>query len=179
MVMVTSPRRSGVGVIVSERSPPDPPRVMFAFGTSAGSDDDAASLRPFRWGTFETPPQVNPLVVAPVRGTESASGQYISVIDKDQPQTDLVMDFVMFWLSAPGYQTSVDGAAAANQFIPAGRIMVRGVQIPGHLAELFEIEDVVGAVDDQGIRRQEPHELVNVSVDGQRFKEKARKKAFK
>ncbi len=73
-----------------------------------------------------------------MRGTESASGQYISIIDKNQPQTDLVMDFVMFWLSGPGYQIFVDGAAAAHQFVPAGKIMVRDVRIPGRLVELFD-----------------------------------------
>lgn len=101
-------------------------------------------LKPFRWGIFDTPPQVDPLVVGPVRSIESASGEYVSVIHKNQAQTDMVVDFVMFWLSAPGYQAHVDGQVAADEFIPTGKIMVRNVRIPERFEAMLADVTMIG-----------------------------------
>lgn len=97
----------------------------------------AGELRPFRWGTFNTPPQTNPLVTSPIRSVESCAGEYIGIIDKNQPQTDMVLDFVMFWLSPEGYQAFVDGQAAAGQFLPYGRPVIKGVKFPPEFERLF------------------------------------------
>ena len=117
---------------------------MSELGDPSANGAAGAGLEPFRWGVFDPPPQVNPLVMAPVRSIESSSGEYISVIDKNQPQTDMVLDFVMFWLSAPGYQAYVDGQVEANEFIPTGKIMVRDVRMPEKFERLFAGVNMVG-----------------------------------
>ena len=93
-------------------------------------DDDLAGAGGFKWGTFDTPPQVNAWVKAPVRSVESSSGEYVGIISKNQPQTDRVIDFLHFWLSPVGYQTYVDGQLATGCFQPAGMIMVHHVSLP-------------------------------------------------
>ncbi|MBP1988598.1 ABC-type glycerol-3-phosphate transport system substrate-binding protein [Paenibacillus eucommiae] len=98
---------------------------------------DSGALKPFEWGTFENPPMVGSLVQGPVRSVESATGEYISIVDKNQEQSDMVLDFVMFWLSKPGYQAWVDGQVKANKFIPGGPIMIKGVEVPEDIKELF------------------------------------------
>lgn len=110
----------------------------------AAAGDAEGLLQPFRWGTFDTPPQDNPLVVGPVRSVESAAGPYISIIDKSQPQTDLAIDFVMFWLSPIGYQAFVDGQVAEGTFSPSGKIMIRGVRMPRRYEQLFAQVKMIG-----------------------------------
>ncbi|MHA1565341.1 MAG: ABC transporter substrate-binding protein [Alphaproteobacteria bacterium] len=102
------------------------------------------ALKPFRWGTFDTPPQTNSLVLAPIRSVESSAGPYVGVADKNQKQTDLVMDFVMFWLSPPGYQAFVDGAVEADYFNPAGRVMIRDVRIPPRYEKMLSQFKMIG-----------------------------------
>lgn len=93
-------------------------------------DNDLAGAGGFKWGTFDTPPQVNPWVKAPARSVESSSGEYLGIISKNQPQTDRVIDFLHFWLSPAGYQTYVDGQLATGRFQPSGMIMVHHVNLP-------------------------------------------------
>ena len=106
--------------------------------------DGRRPLNAFEWGAFDPPSQVNPLVAAPARSIESSAGEYVSIIDKNQPQTDMVVDFVMFWLSAPGYQAFVDGQVGANEFVPTGKIMVRNVRIPERFERLIGRVKMVG-----------------------------------
>ncbi len=101
-------------------------------------DDDLAGAGRFRWGTFDPPSQVNALVQAPARGIESASGEYIGIIRKDQAQTDRVMDFLHFWFSPAGYQPYLDGQVASGRFRPSGRVMVRNVTLPRRFTAPFE-----------------------------------------
>lgn len=94
----------------------------------------------FRWSTFDPPSQTNEMVAAPARSIESASGQYISIVDKNQPRTDRALDFVMFWLSPEGYQAFVDGQVKAGEFSPAGKIMIKGIKVPDEFHQLEKIE---------------------------------------
>jgi len=126
----------------------------------------ARKLKPFRWGFFDTPPQTNPLVVGAIRSIESASGEYVSIIHKNQPQTDMVIDFVMFWLSAPGYQTFVDAQVAADEFRPAGKIMVRGVRIPERYKALDEVDMIGNAENSTNILFLLPPAGSRLSQDG-------------
>lgn len=105
---------------------------------------DTSSLKPFNWGTFENPPMTGDLVQGPVRSVESATGEYVSIIEKNQEQTDMVLDFVMFWLSQPGYQAWVDGMVAANEFNPGGPVMVRNVTVPAEIEEMFKGVNMLG-----------------------------------
>jgi raffinose/stachyose/melibiose transport system substrate-binding protein len=100
-------------------------------------DDDVAGAAHFRWGTFDTPSQVNALVKAPARSVESALGEYISIIHKNQARTEQVLDFVHFWLSPAGYQVFVDGQIKAGSFRPSGPVMVRGVELPARYRNRF------------------------------------------
>lgn len=96
--------------------------------------EDASGLKAFEWGTFENPPMTGGLVKAPVRSVESASGVYGSVINKDAEQTAMAVDFLMFWLSAPGHQAYINGALASPAgYSPAGPIKVSGVTLPANL----------------------------------------------
>ena len=100
-------------------------------------DADVAGAAGFRWSAFDTPSQVNALVKAPARSVESAGGEYISIIHRDQARTDRVLDFVDFWFSPAGYQVFVDGQIAAGTFRPSGPVMVRGVKLPPRYRERF------------------------------------------
>ncbi len=100
-------------------------------------DADMAGPGAFPWGAFDTPSQVNALVKAPARAVESSGGEYISIVNKNQPRTDRVLDFVDFWFSPAGYQAFVDGQIAAGNFQPSGPIMVRGVTLPPAYRDRF------------------------------------------
>ena len=100
-------------------------------------DRDLTGSSRFRWGTFDTPPQVNLLVHGPIRSVESAAGEYVSIIHKNQLQTDRVLDFVQFWLSPAGYQIYVNGQVASGNFQPSGLVMVRDVVLPRRFESSF------------------------------------------
>lgn len=104
-----------------------------------------ASVQPFEWDVFEFPPMVSPLARADVRPTEIVGGTSICAVDKDPAHTEMVMDFLMFWLSKPGFTVFTQGQAEAGELRPAGPTLVAGVQYPK------EIEDAFARVEQQGI----------------------------
>ncbi|MCL5997187.1 MAG: extracellular solute-binding protein [Chloroflexi bacterium] len=88
-------------------------------------------LQPFNWNTFENPAMTGPLVKYDVRSVESATGIYTSIVDKNPEQTELALDFLMFWTSKPGYQAWVDGWLQSPQgYSPGGPVMVHDVVLP-------------------------------------------------
>jgi ABC-type glycerol-3-phosphate transport system substrate-binding protein len=99
--------------------------------------EEKTQIRPFAWGTFENPPMEGPLVKSPVRSAESATGEYISIIEKDQRQLDIALDFVMFWLSKAGYKPYLDGYIKSGRFRPGGPLAVKGVEDPPEIQKLF------------------------------------------
>lgn len=98
---------------------------------------EPGTVSTFKWGTFENPAMEGALIKSVPRSVESATGEYISVIEKDQAQTDLSMDFVMFWLSADGYQAYLDAEWKVAGFSPGGPLQVRGVTVPEKESSLF------------------------------------------
>ena len=113
---------------------------------------DTTKLQPFNWGTFENPAMTGPLVKFPnVRSIESATGVYATVVDKSAEQTEMVVDFLMFWFSQPGYQTYVDGdltdPTTPGGYSPAGPVMVQGVQIPEEYQKLMDNVQMMGNVE--------------------------------
>jgi hypothetical protein len=68
---------------------------------------------------------------------ESASGEYAGIVSKTQPQTNLAVDFLMFWFSKPGYQPYLAADARSSQFVAAGPLEVRGVEYPPQYQRLF------------------------------------------
>ena len=99
---------------------------------------EKAQLKPFDWGFFENPTMEGQLVKSPVRSVESATGEYISIVEKDQKQTDMALDFVMFWLSRTGYKPYLDGYVKSGKFRPSGPLMVKGVEDPGEIQTMFK-----------------------------------------
>jgi len=102
------------------------------------------TLQPFEWGTFENPPMRGRYIKGPVRSIESATGEYVSIIDKNPQQTEMVLDFVMFWLSPAGYQAYIDGYIKSGRFTPGGPIMVRGIKLPKEYEAMFKDIKMLG-----------------------------------
>jgi ABC-type glycerol-3-phosphate transport system substrate-binding protein len=99
---------------------------------------EPGSIKTFTWSTFENPPMESELVKSPVRSVESSSGEYLSIVEKSQEQTELVVDFLLFWTSPPGYQPYLDALASApTGFSPAGPLQIRGAEDPPEIEELF------------------------------------------
>ncbi|GCE29502.1 hypothetical protein KDA_49860 [Dictyobacter alpinus] len=97
----------------------------------------AGSVKPFAWGSFENPPMQGSLINSPVRSVESASGEYLSIVKKNQQQVNLTVDFLMFWTSKPGYQPFNDTYAKNSSYSPGGPLQVRDVQDPVKYQQLF------------------------------------------
>ena len=95
------------------------------------------TLKQFAWGNFEMPSLTGPLVKTASKSIEASTGEYLSIIDKNVTQTALSLDFVQFWLSAPGQQPWVDALAAANQGF-TGPLKVYGVKEPADVAALWK-----------------------------------------
>ncbi|HEV8633891.1 MAG TPA: hypothetical protein VG370_06580 [Chloroflexota bacterium] len=100
--------------------------------------DEKTSIRPFEWGFFENPSMEGPLVKTTAKSVESATGEYISIVDKSQGQTELVLDLVMYWLSKAGYQPFLEGyIKSGSRFRPSGPLMVKGVEDPPEIQKMF------------------------------------------
>ncbi len=97
-------------------------------------------IKPFSWGSFGVPSLEGPLTDGPVGSIESVTGEYVSVVQREQAQTDLAMDFLMFWLSPKGYQPWLDGLYLKG-YTSQGPVLVRGVTEPMDDPELYK--DVV------------------------------------
>jgi hypothetical protein len=113
---------------------------------------ETAKLKPFGWGTFENPPMVGPLVKYPnVRSIESATGVYLSIVDKSADKTEMMLDFLMFWTSQPGYQSFVDGAIndplTPGGYAPGGPVQVYGVKVPDEYQKMMDNVKMLGNVE--------------------------------
>ena len=107
-------------------------------------------LQPFSWGTFENPAMTGPLVKYDVRSVESATGIYTSIVDKNPEQTELALDFLMFWTSKPGYQAWVDGWLQSSQgYSPGGPVMVRDVVLPDAMQAQMDGIKMMGNAENQ------------------------------
>ena len=105
-----------------------------------------ASVKPIEWDVFEFPSMRGPLVQADVRPPESMTGNYLGVVDKSPERTEMVMDFLMFWASKPGYSAFLQGQSESAQAPPPrGPAMVDGVQYPK------EIQDSFSKVQQKGV----------------------------
>jgi ABC-type glycerol-3-phosphate transport system substrate-binding protein len=105
---------------------------------------EGADIKPFEWATFENPPIEGPLVKGPVRSVESASGEYLSIIEKDQAQAEMALDFLMFWTSKPGYQVWNDASIKSGRHAPGGPLEINGVEDPPELQKRFDSVTFMG-----------------------------------
>ena len=133
--------------------------------------DINAKLKPFQWGVFPHPPMTGGLVNAPNRVFSSITGEYISAIEKNQRQTDMVVDFIRFWVSAPGYQAWVEGYLGGDRgWTPGGPLLVSGVNIPREYQELL---DSIGLDKKEGNPMTTPDRLLTSVVGGAAGMDKA------
>jgi len=101
-------------------------------------------IESFEWGTFENPGMVDDLVDGPVRAVESAAGPYCATIQKDQKQTNLSLDFQMFWYSTVGWQIWCDALIADDAFTPSGPPFAKNVVLPDEYKTMFEGVNMLG-----------------------------------
>ncbi len=121
-------------------------------------------LKPFKWGVFPHPPMTGGLVNAPNRVFQSITGEYIGAIDKNQKQTDMVVDFIRFWISGPGYQAWIDGYLGGDRgWTPGGPLLVKDVSIPPEYQELL---DSIGLDKKEGNPMTTPDRLLTTVVGG-------------
>jgi ABC-type glycerol-3-phosphate transport system substrate-binding protein len=100
---------------------------------------DAGSVQPFEWGVFDFPPMVSSLAASPiVRVPEQAVGYEIGVVGKGSQQTAMTMDFLMFWLSKPGFSAFLDAEEASPGWVPQGFPLVVDVSYPDDVAKQQE-----------------------------------------
>jgi ABC-type glycerol-3-phosphate transport system substrate-binding protein len=95
-------------------------------------------ISPFGWATFENPSMMTSLTQTTAKAVESAPGPYLSIINKDQEQVDRALAFVMFFSTAPGFSLWNEGLRAANEFSPAGPLLVNNMQDPAEIQELWD-----------------------------------------
>ncbi len=95
-------------------------------------------ISPFGWSTFENPSMMTSLTQTTAKAVESAPGPYLSIINKDQDQVDRALAFVMFFSSAPGFSLWNQGLQEANEFSPAGPLLVNDMQDPPEIQELWD-----------------------------------------
>ncbi|MGI8483714.1 MAG: ABC transporter substrate-binding protein [Thermomicrobiales bacterium] len=98
---------------------------------------EPGKIKTFTWDTFENPAMEGNLVKSQPRSVESSTGEYIGIVAKEQKQTDLSVDFAMYWLSATGYQPYVDAQWKVPGFSPGGPLQVKGVKVPAEEDKLF------------------------------------------
>lgn len=94
-------------------------------------------ISPFAWSTFENPSMMTSLVQTSAKAVESAPGPYLSIINKNQEQVDRSLAFVMFFSTAPGFSLWNEGLREANNFAPAGPLLVNDLQDPPEIQELW------------------------------------------
>jgi raffinose/stachyose/melibiose transport system substrate-binding protein len=112
-------------------------------GTQLGIDEN--QVKPFEWDVFAFPEMRSPLVQSEVRQPEGTAGTYLCAVKKGPAHTEMVMDFLMFWMSKPGFAAFVQGQADAGQLMPMGPSMVRGVQYP------TDIQNLLAKLDQKGV----------------------------
>jgi len=101
-------------------------------------------IEPFEWGTFENPSMTDPEVQRTARAVESSAGPYCGLVQKDQAQTDMAMDFMMFWYSPVGQQIACDALIAGKTFTPSGPPFVKDVKLPEEYTKMFSQVQFLG-----------------------------------
>lgn len=100
---------------------------------------DASTVQRFEWGVFDFPPMVSSLAGSEVvRVAEQAVGYEIGVVAKGEEQTAMTMDFLMFWLSKPGYTAFLEAEETSPTWLPEGFPLVVDVSYPDDVAKLQE-----------------------------------------
>jgi ABC-type glycerol-3-phosphate transport system substrate-binding protein len=115
----------------------------------------------FEWGTFENPAMTGPGIQGPVRSIESAVGVYCSIIDKNPQQTAMVVDFVNFWLSQPGYQAYLDAGIPAGYTL-GGPLAIKGIKLPASVEATLGSIKMIGNAEYMGKHFESLGQIFNV-----------------
>lgn len=106
--------------------------------------DEAAA---FEWGSFLMPSMEGPLVKSSARSIEGSSASP-SVINKNQAQTDLAVDFIMFLYSKAGFQPYLDAMfAAGSEWYAGGPVTIKDVTAPSNVQDLFKDLTLLGQAE--------------------------------
>lgn len=105
---------------------------------------ESSDVNTFEWDVFPILPMEGELIKSPVRSVEGGTGEYISAVRKSQEHTDMIMDFVKFWVSPAGYEPYHDAAIESEGYSPAGPSLVRGIEEPPEIQALFELVPLLG-----------------------------------
>jgi hypothetical protein len=104
------------------------------------------------------------LVNAPNAVFESITGEYIAAINKNQRQTDMVIDFLKFWISKPGYDAWIAGYETSDRgWQPGGPVLISDVNIPPKFDAVFES---IGLDKKEGNPMTTPDRLLTSVVGG-------------
>ncbi len=98
----------------------------------------------FEIGTFNMPSMEGPGIEASARTIEVPVG-FIGAIKKNQAQSDLVADFLMYYSSSEGFSRFMS-AGLEGGWTPAGPPLVHGVELPDEYALMFEDLEFIGNV---------------------------------
>jgi len=109
-----------------------------------GVNDDGDPIVPFRVGSMKVPSLTGPYAQGPSRTSEGeGSGVYMGAINKSKEQNDLVMDFIMYFTSPQGYSIFLNAAIPAGYDV-SGSPLIKGVELPPNLKEVFEGIELLG-----------------------------------
>lgn len=113
-------------------------------GVFKNADGTTSEAVGFTLGTFNMPTMEGAGIEAPVRTIETSTSGFC-VLNKDQKQNDLVMDFLMYYTSKEGMTIYSEAYLAAGGSFD-GPILVKGVEFPEEYASLFEGLTMIGNV---------------------------------
>lgn len=88
-----------------------------------------SSVSAFDWDSFLMPSMQGPLVLCPAKSIEG-SGASPSIINKNQTQANLALDFMKFFNSWVGYKPYLAAELKSPSFSPDGPLDINGVQYP-------------------------------------------------
>ncbi len=113
--------------------------MLHASPTISQLEKDQSDLYPedrFEWGVFSVPPLTQSRFhIPPFRGVGGAGAMW-SVVKKNDAQTKLVTDFLMFTTTPHAAQTLVEEAVKARQSIN-GPLLIPGAKMPETMARHF------------------------------------------
>lgn len=113
--------------------------MLHASPTISQLEKDQSDLFPedrFNWGVFSVPPLTqSQFHIPPFRGVGGAGAMW-SVVKKNDAQTQLVTDFLMFTTTPHAAQTLVEEAVKARQSIN-GPLLIPGAKMPETMARHF------------------------------------------
>ena len=120
-------------------------------GNAEVTEEDSGAAVEFEFGRFAFPTIEGPCVQGTARANELTQG-YLALPLKDRAQNDLEVDFVMFWTSPQGMQIFLENKLDTENLQGgiAGPPLIKNVDLPGELQEVFATSVFVGNYEKPG-----------------------------